>query len=93
MLIEAVVTDLDGTLVRSDFSMSPATLEALDRIHAAGVKFVIATARTPQGLAYLGVPAHRVDEHIGGDHYSWLAVNLKPDCIVQTARYARSSIG
>lgn len=61
MLIEAVVTDLDGTLVRSDFSMSPATLEALDRIQAAGIRFVIATARTPQGLAYLGVPAHRVD--------------------------------
>ena len=61
MLIEAVVTDLDGTLVRSDFSMSPATLDALDRIHAAGIRFVIATARTPQGLAYLGVPAHRVD--------------------------------
>jgi hydroxymethylpyrimidine pyrophosphatase-like HAD family hydrolase len=61
VLIEAVVTDLDGTLVRSDFSMSPATLEALDEIHAAGIRFVIATARTPQGLAYLGVPAHRVD--------------------------------
>jgi hydroxymethylpyrimidine pyrophosphatase-like HAD family hydrolase len=61
VLIEAVVTDLDGTLVRSDFSMSPATLEALDRIQAEGIRFVIATARTPQGLAYLGVPAHRVD--------------------------------
>jgi len=61
VLIEAVVTDLDGTLVRSDFSMSPATLEALDRIHAAGIRFVVATARTPQGLEYLGVPADRVD--------------------------------
>jgi hydroxymethylpyrimidine pyrophosphatase-like HAD family hydrolase len=61
VLIEAVVTDLDGTLVRSDFSMSPATLEALDRIHAAGISFVVATARTPQGLEYLGVPADRVD--------------------------------
>jgi hydroxymethylpyrimidine pyrophosphatase-like HAD family hydrolase len=61
VLIEAVVTDLDGTLVRADFSMSPATLEALDRIHAAGIRFLVATARTPQGLAYLGVPANRVD--------------------------------
>jgi hydroxymethylpyrimidine pyrophosphatase-like HAD family hydrolase len=61
VLIEAVVTDLDGTLVRSDFSMSPATLEALDRIHAEGIRFVVATARTPQGLEYLGVPAQRVD--------------------------------
>jgi hydroxymethylpyrimidine pyrophosphatase-like HAD family hydrolase len=61
VLIEAVVADLDGTLVRSDFSMSPATLEALDGIHTAGIRFVIATARAPQGLAYLGVPAPRVD--------------------------------
>ena len=56
MLIEAVVTDLDGTLVRSDFSMSPATLEALDRIHAASIRFVVATARTPQGLECLCLP-------------------------------------
>src|ERR1700680_58265 len=61
VLIEAVVTDLDGTLVRADFSMSPATLEALDRIHAAGIRFLVATARTPQGLECLGVPANRVD--------------------------------
>jgi hydroxymethylpyrimidine pyrophosphatase-like HAD family hydrolase len=61
VLIEAVVADLDGTLVRSDFSLSRATLEALDRIHSAGIRFVVATARTPQGLDYLGVPADRVD--------------------------------
>lgn len=61
VLIKAVITDLDGTLVRADFSLSPATLEALDRIHAAGIRFVVATARTPQGLEYLGVPADRVD--------------------------------
>jgi hydroxymethylpyrimidine pyrophosphatase-like HAD family hydrolase len=61
VLIDAVVTDLDGTLVRADFSLSPATLAALDRIHAAGIRFVVATARTPQGLDYLGVPADRVD--------------------------------
>jgi hypothetical protein len=50
--IEAVVTDLDGTVVRSDFSISPATLDALDLVHSAGIAFVIATARTPQGLEH-----------------------------------------
>jgi len=59
--IAAVVADLDGTIVRSDFSISPATLEALAAIQAAGVRFVVATARTPQGLAYLGVPADKTD--------------------------------
>ncbi len=61
VLVRAVVADLDGTIVRSDFSISPATLEALDTIHAAGVRFVVATARTPQGLEYLRVPGHRTD--------------------------------
>ena len=57
--IEAVVTDLDGTVVRSDFSISPATLEALDLVHAAGIAFVIATARTPQGLEHFQELARR----------------------------------
>jgi hydroxymethylpyrimidine pyrophosphatase-like HAD family hydrolase len=61
MRIAAVVADLDGTIVRSDFSISPATREALDAIRTSGVRFVVATARTPQGLAYLGVPADRTD--------------------------------
>jgi hydroxymethylpyrimidine pyrophosphatase-like HAD family hydrolase len=57
--IEAVVTDLDGTVVRSDFSVSPGTLRALDLISSAGIKFVIATARTPQGLEHFEVLAQR----------------------------------
>jgi hydroxymethylpyrimidine pyrophosphatase-like HAD family hydrolase len=61
VLVEAVVADLDGTIVRSDFSISAATLDALATIHAAGRRFVVATARTPHGLAYLGVPADRTD--------------------------------
>jgi Cof subfamily protein (haloacid dehalogenase superfamily) len=57
--IQAVVTDLDGTVVRSDFSISPATLEALDLVKAAGIAFVIATARTPQGLEHFQALAQR----------------------------------
>lgn len=57
--IETVVTDLDGTVVRSDFSISPATLEALDLVRAAGIAFVIATARTPQGLEHFQELARR----------------------------------
>src|SRR5579859_4723876 len=57
--IEAVVTDLDGTVVRSDFSISPATVRALDQIRSAGIAFVIATARTPQGLEHFQELAQR----------------------------------
>ena len=53
MKVAAVVADLDGTMVRSDFSMSPATLEALDTIRAAGIPMVVATARTPPGVEFL----------------------------------------
>jgi hypothetical protein len=57
--IEAVVTDLDGTVVRSDFSISPATLDALELIRSSGIAFVIATARTPQGLEHFQELARR----------------------------------
>jgi Cof subfamily protein (haloacid dehalogenase superfamily) len=57
--IEAVVTDLDGTVVRSDFSISLATLDALDLIRSAGIAFVVATARTPQGLEHFQELARR----------------------------------
>lgn len=57
--ILAVVTDLDGTVVRPDFSISDATLEALDLVRSAGIAFVIATARTPQGLEHFQALAQR----------------------------------
>jgi hypothetical protein len=59
--IEAVVTDLDGTVVRSDFSISAATLDALDLVRSAGIAFVVATARTPQGLEHFQELARRTD--------------------------------
>lgn len=53
MRIEAVVADLDGTLVTEDFKVSPATIESLRVLRAAAVPFVIATGRAPQGLREL----------------------------------------
>lgn len=53
MRIEAVVADLDGTLVRQDLTVSPATLDALRALRAAGIPLVIATGRAPQGLGEL----------------------------------------
>lgn len=59
--VEAVVADLDGTLVDSDFAVSAATLRALDRLRAAGVRLVVATARTPQGLRSLPALTGHID--------------------------------
>lgn len=55
-----MVADLDGTLVRRDFTVSAATLEALDLLDEAGIPVVVATARTPPGVDHLGVLAERV---------------------------------
>lgn len=61
MRVEAVVADLDGTLVREDFSVSDATVHALDMIRAAHIPVIVATARTLPGLQHLAEVAERVD--------------------------------
>jgi Cof subfamily protein (haloacid dehalogenase superfamily) len=48
--IEAVVADLDGTLVAQDSSVSAATIRALGAIRAAGIPLVFATGRAPTSL-------------------------------------------
>lgn len=44
-MVKLVASDLDGTLLRSDGSISPRTLVALQRLTAQGVHFVAVTAR------------------------------------------------
>jgi Cof subfamily protein (haloacid dehalogenase superfamily) len=51
-----VVSDMDGTLLRSDGTMSPATVEMLRTVRQRGVPFVVATARTPRAV-------QRIDGH------------------------------
>jgi Cof subfamily protein (haloacid dehalogenase superfamily) len=48
--IMAVVSDVDGTLVRSDKSLAPRTVEAVRKLHDASVKFSIVSSRPPRGL-------------------------------------------
>src|SRR4051812_25473125 len=45
-----VATDLDGTLLRSDGSASPRSIAAVQALEAAGVAFVVATARPPRWM-------------------------------------------
>ncbi|MBK6887120.1 MAG: HAD-IIB family hydrolase [Tetrasphaera sp.] len=55
-----IATDLDGTLLRSDGSVSPRTVSALNRAAAQGILTVLVTARPPRWLHDL---AHLVGEH------------------------------
>ena len=45
-----VATDLDGTLLRSDGSVSRYTVDVVRAVQAAGIEFVLATARPPRWL-------------------------------------------
>jgi Cof subfamily protein (haloacid dehalogenase superfamily) len=47
-LPKLVATDLDGTLVRSDDTVSAYTHEVLDRVRASGIRIVGATGRGPR---------------------------------------------
>jgi Cof subfamily protein (haloacid dehalogenase superfamily) len=47
-LPKLIATDLDGTLVRSDDTVSAYTHEVLDRVRAAGIRLVGATGRGPR---------------------------------------------
>src|SRR5450759_3286907 len=49
--IRLVASDLDGTLLRSDASVSERTRAAIARTVATGIKFVLASARSPGWLA------------------------------------------
>lgn len=51
--VRLVACDLDGTLLRSDGTLSPRTVAAIKAIEARGIQFVIATARAPRTLLAL----------------------------------------
>lgn len=53
MSIKLVVSDVDGTIVRTDKSLAPSTIEAAKRLRAAGIPLSIVSARPPRGLAYI----------------------------------------
>ena len=56
-VIRLIATDLDGTLLRSDRSVSPRTRAALDAARATGIEVVPVTARQPNGLNLIAAEA------------------------------------
>jgi Cof subfamily protein (haloacid dehalogenase superfamily) len=51
--IKLLVSDVDGTLVRSDKTLSPATIDAFGRLRAAGIQATLISARPPSGMIAL----------------------------------------
>lgn len=68
-MIRLIATDLDGTLLRSDSTLSARTTAALRRVRAAGLRVVAATARPARVVQDLfgGTPTALIDLAICGN--------------------------
>lgn len=51
--VSLLLSDVDGTLVTSDKVLTPATVQAVAGLRAAGVRFAITSSRPPAGLRML----------------------------------------
>ncbi len=51
--IRLVISDVDGTLVTRDKTLTPRSVEAVRRLHEAGLRFSITSSRPPRGLKML----------------------------------------
>lgn len=67
-MIQALFFDLDGTLLSSDKTLLPSTVEALRQCRAKGVKVFLATARSPRLAQKLGWPQDVAALFNGGLH-------------------------
>ncbi|MCP4434782.1 MAG: HAD family phosphatase [Actinomycetia bacterium] len=54
--IRFLLSDVDGTLVRSDKSLSDATVAAIGRLRDAGIHFAVTSGRPPKGMEMLVEP-------------------------------------
>jgi Cof subfamily protein (haloacid dehalogenase superfamily) len=50
MKVSLVITDVDGTLVKTDKSLTPRAIAAVQRLHDAGIGFSVCSSRPPFGL-------------------------------------------
>lgn len=78
-----VVSDMDGTLLRDDKSISPRTIEAIRRYEAAGGRFTVATGRNVEAAG----------QHVRqlGQRTPWLLLNgcLGYDAVTDTDLFTR----
>jgi len=56
MNTKLLIADVDGTLVTRGKALTPRTIEAVERLRAAGIAFTITSGRPPRGMAMLVEP-------------------------------------
>lgn len=96
-----IAVDLDGTLVRSDQSISPRTIDTLVQVQQSGVKMAVASGRPTFGTAHVADALRLADfggyvmSYNGGEIYDWgtktrlHAQTLDEDIIPYIYMYAR----
>ncbi|GFM58237.1 HAD family hydrolase [Pseudomonas capsici] len=52
-LIRFLLSDIDGTLLRPDHSLTPATVDAVGRLRDAGIHFTLASSRPPRAMGQI----------------------------------------
>ena len=55
-MIRLLLSDVDGTLVRSDKSLSDASIASVHALHDAGIHFAVTSGRPPRGMEMLVEP-------------------------------------
>ena len=56
--IRLLISDVDGTLVQPDKSLTPSTVAAAARVQAAGVLLALVSARPPRGMKWIADQLH-----------------------------------
>lgn len=86
--IRLVVSDVDGTLVTSDKALTDASMAAVGRLSAAGIRFAVTSGRPPRGMEMLVEPLGILDP-IGGFNGGLI---VRPDLTVLEERCLPSSV-
>jgi Cof subfamily protein (haloacid dehalogenase superfamily) len=73
--VRLVIADVDGTLVTQDKELTPRAIEAVKKLHQAGILFGITSGRPPRGMTMLIEPLD-ITEPIAGFNGG---VIVKPD--------------
>lgn len=65
MKISALISDVDGTLVTRDKTLTPATIAAVAALQERGIAFAITSGRPPRGMRFFAEPL-KLTTPIGG---------------------------
>ncbi len=55
-MIKLLLSDVDGTLVRADKTLSDRSIDAVNALHDAGIHFAVTSGRPPRGMSMLVEP-------------------------------------